>query len=451
MRPLKPSPPRGFVLLVGLGLLLASALGLVFLGGVATVVTDKQRGNQLADAASLSVAQWYAQALNYQAYANRAIIANEVMIAQSLTALAWVRHANTLTAQAATVASFIPALQTFSQWAAQAVRAAQATTQAAAAAEVPFRSGYTRALQASQEAMQLAVNPFATQSLINEIIWSGDRRFFGQYLPTADVSLFYRAVKTYTDDARRPLAQHIHQELDSFSRGRAFDQRLYLLPTFTCLPTSLNRAFSRLIRQGGTALTGDMNDWVSADTLSVHQWFRRGRLNPSCRRLSETIPLAWGASQTYPAFGHAAWSDPMASALAGASVNPRAFQQARASSAQTFGYLGLSAYRDLSDPSEAGRAAARYRVPILVRLPTRNSQSATAVSGQNLLGVPDSIGQALWSLSVGLIEFVDVNALGSVSSHLPSLFMPYWRAQLTAPSAADEASAIAIAHSRRAP
>jgi hypothetical protein len=186
-RPVRRGAPCGFVLVLGLGLLLASAAGLAFLGGTATLLSDKQRGNQLSDAASLSVAQWYAQSLNYQAYANRAIVANEVMIAQSLTALAWVQQTNTLTRQAAAVASFIPGLQTFAQWAAQASQIAAMTTHAAAAAEVPFRSAYTRALQASQEAMHLAVNPFNTQTLINEIVWSGDKRFFGQYLPTADV------------------------------------------------------------------------------------------------------------------------------------------------------------------------------------------------------------------------------------------------------------------------
>lgn len=440
--------PRGFVLLLGIGLLLASSAGLAFLGGAATIFSDKQRGNQLADAASLSVAQWYAQALNYQAYANRAIVANEVMIAQSLTALAWVQQANHLTRQASSVASFIPGLQTFAQWAAQAAQAAELTTHAAVAIELPFRSAYTRALQASQEAMHLAVNPFNTQTLINEVVWSGDRRFFGQYLPTADVSRFYRAVKTYSGQERRLLAQHVTAELDRFTQGRSFDHRLYLLPTFTCIPTSLDRSFSKLIRRGATRLTDSYDDWQAGDTLSVHQWFRRGRWNPFCRSLSETIPLGWGAAVTQSGFQDGFYPQ-QSQALVSSQVNPRARQRAQDGSARPMGYLGLSAYRDLADQTVQGREQAQYRIPVLVRLPTRNTLSHTAVSQDALLGAPSTVGSAVWSLSVAVTEFVDPQAIGQAPAYLPSLFLPYWRAQLAAASSMDQAAALVVAQNRK--
>ena len=444
------SPPRGFVLLFGLGLLLASAAGLTFLGGAATLLSDKQRGNQLADAASLSVAQWYAQSLNYQAYANRAIVANEVMIAQSLTALAWVQQTNTLTRQAATVASFIPGLQTFAQWAAQAAQAAEFTTQGAVAVELPFRSAYTRALQASQEAMHLAVNPFNTQTLINEVIWSGDKRFFGQYLPTADVSRFYRAAKTYSGQERGLLAQHVSAELDRFSRARSFDHRLYLLPTFTCIPTTIDRSFSKLIRRGATQLSDRYDDWQAGDTLSVHQWARRSRWNPLCRNHAETIPLGWGAAVTQTSLQEGYFASDN-QALSSSGVNPQARQQALQATARPMGYLGLSSYRDLADQTPQGRQAAQYRIPVLVRLPTRNTASAAAVKENGLLGPPVTAGSALWSLSVALTSFVDPQAIGQTTHQLPSLFLPYWRAQLTTPSSIDQAAALVIAQNRKEP
>ncbi len=449
MRRRLATPPRGVVLLLGLGLLLASAAGLAFLGGSATLLSDKQRGNQLSDAASLSVAQWYAQSLNYQAYANRAIVANEVMIAQSLTALAWAKQANTLTRQAAAVGSFIPGLQTFSQWAAQAVQAAQLSTQAAVTVELPLRSAYTRALQASQEAMHLAVNPFATQSLINEVIWSGDKRFFGQYLPTSDVPRFYRATRSYSGDERRLMAQHVTQELDRFTQGRGFDHRLYLLPTFTCIPTNLDRSFSKLIRRGATRLSDDYTQWETADTVSVHQWFRRSRWNPTCRGHAETIPLGWGAAITR-SFEYEGFTDANG-ALAASAPNPRASQQAQGGTTRPLGYLGLSGYRDLSEQDPQSRQSARYRIPVLVRLPTRNTQAAAAVSEASLLGAPATLGTALWSLSVAVTEFVDTSRLGQSPTHLPSLFFPYWRAQLAEASSADQAAAVAIAHNRKEP
>lgn len=189
--------PRGFVLAAGMALILMCAVGVTVLLAAAALFSDKQRGSDLSDAAALSVATWYAQAMNYQAYANRAIIANEVMIAQSLTLLSWIKHLETITRNTGQVAALFPALSGVSAWLQQATVATRGLAQAAVVSEVPFRSAYTRALQASQEAMQLAANPFATQSLVNEVIWSGDPRFFGQYLPTSDVSRFYRSVRSF--------------------------------------------------------------------------------------------------------------------------------------------------------------------------------------------------------------------------------------------------------------
>ena len=158
-------------MLMGLGLSLVLGLVLLVLGLSSSLLSDKQRGQVLADAASLSVANWYAQALNYQAYANRAILANEVMMAQSLTALAWSKHAETLVNNTGSFASFLPALRVLAGWASQAAQASRVSAELAARTEIPIRSGYTRVLAASQEAMRLAVNPFATQTLVNEVVW----------------------------------------------------------------------------------------------------------------------------------------------------------------------------------------------------------------------------------------------------------------------------------------
>jgi hypothetical protein len=116
-----------------------------------------------------------------------------------------------------------------------------------------------------------------------------------------------------------------------------------------------------------------------------------------------------------------------------------------------FGYLGLSGYRDLSAQDPQSRQSARFRIPVLVRLPTRNTLAQAAVSDTSLLGETNTLGTALWSLSVAVTEFVDTDRLGQTPNHLPSLFFPYWRAQLAEASAADQATAIAIAHNRKEP
>ena len=443
--------PRGFVLVAGLGLVLMSAIGMVALLAGAALYADKQKGSDLADAAALSVATWYAQALNYQAYANRAIIANEVMIAQSLTVLAWIKHLETLTRNTGQVAALFPAVSGVSAWLQQATLAARGVTQMAVSAEVPFRSAYTRALQASQEAMQLAANPFATQSLVNEVIWSGDPRYFGQYLPSSDVSRFYRAVRSYSGQERQLQAQHVLSQLDRFTQARGYDQRLYLLPSTGCIPTSTNTLFSRLVRRGGTGLTSDWSEWESVDTLSVHRWQRRSRWRRTCSGLTESFPLGWGAAQA---------GTPVERSLmaqAGTGGNGQSLSRARSEGAVVHGYLGLSAYRDLSDQSVSGRRASAFRIPVLVRLADNKRLAPSASNSLERLLTYDPkadstasgalLGQALWAMSVGEVRFIDPMA-GPVE-HLPSLLMPFWQANLTSVQSQDQGAAI-LAAGRRA-
>jgi oligopeptide/dipeptide ABC transporter ATP-binding protein len=142
----KHSAQRGFVLLAGLALLALASVALLGVGYSANLLVEKRRATDLADAASLSVASWYAQAMNYQAYANRAIAANEIMIAQSITALSWMRHAQKLSENSGQLAGLIPGLAAANQWFQQSVRLAEGVVESAARAEIPARSAYTRAL-----------------------------------------------------------------------------------------------------------------------------------------------------------------------------------------------------------------------------------------------------------------------------------------------------------------
>jgi hypothetical protein len=232
---------------------------------------------------------------------------------------------------------------------------------------------------------------------------------------------------------------------------RAFDHRLYLLPTFTCIPNSIDRSFSRLVRRGNTRLTNTFDDWHAADTISIHRWSRRSWWNPLCRNHSEVIPLGWGATATHDS-GDPALSYGTNQALASSRVNPQAHQRAQSDSARLNGYLGLSTYRDFIDQTRSGREGAQYRIPVLVRLPTRNTAASTAVSPEGLLGKPVTAGSALWSLSVALTAFVEPQApAGQPVAALPNLFLPYWRAQLTAASALDQAAALAVAQNRKEP
>src|SRR5687768_11185185 len=71
----------GQALIAMFALLTGMLGGFVLLFNAGQVVNDKIRLTNATDAAAYSAAQWEARSLNYQAYLNRAIVANEVAIA----------------------------------------------------------------------------------------------------------------------------------------------------------------------------------------------------------------------------------------------------------------------------------------------------------------------------------------------------------------------------------
>ncbi len=435
-------------MLIGLALIATVAVLMTLVARSALITTDKARSMSLADASAKSVATWYAQILNYDAYTNRAIAANEIMIAQSVTMAAWADYIKTLATNIGSIAHLLPAVQPIATWIQEASVVAHESASIAAHLEVPLRSGYTRALQASQQIMHASATPFAAQALVNEVVWTGDPRFFAQIMPSSNLSGFYGFTRTYSGPDRAEFAGLIRRSQDSFSHSRGYDQRLYLMPTVTCIPNSVDRSFSKLIRRGMTWLSDDFDAFHAADTLSIHTWRRRGRWNPVCRRLGESIPIGWGSSVSDV-------SQPDASELVSEdqstppflSVNPHAISLAQADRVRIPGYLGLSAHRELSDFAQQARASASVRVPVLVRLPVKKMPSITANQRREEASHQNFPGDGLWSLAVGETFFHRPAATfaNTADREFSNLFSPFWSSRLVSPSPTDRAVALAMA------
>ncbi len=95
------------VMLAFMGVL-TGAFVLVF--NVGQTVNDKMKLVNAADAAAYSAAQWEARSLNYQAYLNRAIVANEVAIAQLVSLRSWSTYLRRTTTNVSLVAQWVPPL-----------------------------------------------------------------------------------------------------------------------------------------------------------------------------------------------------------------------------------------------------------------------------------------------------------------------------------------------------
>ena len=85
----------GQAMVLGLALILVLCIGIVLLFNTGQVVNKKVELVNAADAAAYSVAIQQARALNYAAYMNRARVANEVAVAQTISLYSWLNQMHT--------------------------------------------------------------------------------------------------------------------------------------------------------------------------------------------------------------------------------------------------------------------------------------------------------------------------------------------------------------------
>lgn len=79
----------------GIFLLFAGLAGVYFLFNTGQMTAEKTRLVTTADAVAHGTGVMQARALNFDAYANRALVANEVLVAQTVSLSSWAQYAQT--------------------------------------------------------------------------------------------------------------------------------------------------------------------------------------------------------------------------------------------------------------------------------------------------------------------------------------------------------------------
>jgi hypothetical protein len=87
------SRQRGQALIFGLFVLVAGLAGVFFMFNTGQLTAEKTKLVNTADAVAYSAAVMHARALNFDAYTNRAMMANEVLVAQLVSVSSWVEYA----------------------------------------------------------------------------------------------------------------------------------------------------------------------------------------------------------------------------------------------------------------------------------------------------------------------------------------------------------------------
>ena len=414
MRSRGPAGERGQVLALLLMLLAALIGSLLFVFNSGQIVAAKVRLVGAADAAAYSAALSEARALNFQAYMNRAIVANEVAIAQSVSLRSWSGYMNQLLQRSATIATVVPPLgaplRALSQvWREidRGVQRALPPLESAAShwnVEVLSRAEYVADAQAAALAGSLARD--IALANVPELGAGGVGREFVVF-NAARWHAFTEGHGRFGDERAR-LREVVMASRDGFTRARGWTLGL--------------ASVAALRKRGGTDLIG-YDSWRGMDTLALRV--------PGLLGMREG-PLAWQAAEnrrhTQAGRGEhgGSYRD-----------NPRSSRYAARDVVARNGYAGLPAYRDVR--IGRGRRGGPLRFDIELRQP-----GGTIATSDVVLGGPGTVvpGEApkkvlpayhsgtAYALSAAQVVFQRPVGRADHRSELASLFNPYWQARL---------------------
>ena len=113
---------RGQALPLGIVLILAGALLSYVMYDSRVLTSDKTRLANAADSAAYSGLVWQSRALNFQAYTNRAMVANQVSIAQFVTLKSWTDYGHQTAYNVNNTIGWIPPFRPFTQAAESAMQ-----------------------------------------------------------------------------------------------------------------------------------------------------------------------------------------------------------------------------------------------------------------------------------------------------------------------------------------
>jgi len=273
---------------------------------------EKIKLQNIADATAYSASLVHARELNYIAYTNRAMIANQVLIAQSISLISWARFASDLTDKIETLSKLAgpaaPFLVGGLQVALNSVEAGLESAEIALRGYIVAVDGVIDLLSFSQKAMHIG-SVAAIQNTIRTIAAENDASVELSGL-IANSTMGLGQAKNFNFIEEVHLNHHLalndqkehHKKMnqmkemilssrDDFSKIRQQKAEVYIVPINTKL---------RLQYHGSTAMTEKFlgkgyYNWAAIDTLSLHIGKPKDGLF-SGRKWIE-VPIASGAAQ----------------------------------------------------------------------------------------------------------------------------------------------------------
>jgi hypothetical protein len=345
----------------GLFVLAGGLAALFFLFNAGQLTQDKDKLIITADATAYSAGVMHARALNYTAYANRALIANEIAVAQMVSVASWTRYTEQHANGALSLNCYSwwnkPAAEGLVQyaplcmglaWSQEVIAPASQWVEKSASFAVTDVEVAKRILQISQRATMALMAVARTQVMqdVANANFRGNGSVNVDLVPLEDQFFAFEGgplLRERTGPQRQRLADVsvASANVDSFIPSRRWTDTA-IFPN--CIGINGWR-FNRVDRAGGTNLIG-LDEWKAIDTASY--WSFRRNKRQQCVLQGEQV-LGNGSQQAH-GNGDA---DNGNRDLYGQSrqINPRA--SAWASSNQWSQYTGIPEFFELSDAALA--------------------------------------------------------------------------------------------------
>ena len=413
---------RGQTLVLFLGFVAAMVGMMLVVFNSGQVTNAKMRAMNAADAAAYSGALWEARSLNFQAYMNRAMVVNEVTIAQSVSLRSWLSYVNNFITHVNYITQFIPWVGTVTTEIQQGLNQVNGTIQSSLpVADIGLRV-VNFAAHNAQNAFYLGGSVIA-QELATEVAKANKAQMSpaGTDLMAANTAQWLAFTKRYEGNERTRIRAVTLDSRDGFSQNR--DNTAVADPLHTVLEVG---------KQGGTDLI-DYDSWKGLDSSELRTFKILGKW-------TSKTPLAWGGAQSYTPNKKTGIGRHGNENNWGRFDGQQARREANNANAKRIGNIPFQGYYDIRNPQvKNANLQLPFSVEVVVNnadIPTANSAfngKAALIDGTQIEHDPNyATGRGVYAMAEACVRFARPyrQDRSDHAREFPSLFNPYWTASL---------------------
>jgi len=446
-------------------------------------ISEKMRLTNTADAAVYSSMLWGARVLNFHGYTNRAMVANQVSIAQLVSFVSWGTYVKNVAVNIGTIASIFPPARIIFMAIIKGAKAANRMIKSISSAAVIGIDFLLKTLSIAQETVHL-MSAGVMVEVLYEVVKRNDPKYKVSLVSGVDITKkafswvngFTKRYKSNKGLQRK--ADMIMRSRDPWSKRRAWDAGTGFSLFGYGYSVSLNKEGTTKLLAAGNMKSKTSRrvkwEWKAKDTLSLHfSWsapFKSG---------SGEIPIAWGgafASTTRNDFEpqYTNWRGRRKCTLCrhywSRNKNSedilRAIQRGNNyKNARIRGYHGVRNYREVADLTKKNKDP-RHSLSIVVEIPGGARRTSSKIKGlgskqknnptpsrngiqKGMFSMEDNFAKGavdgkekMTALSKAEIFFKRPQKLGKNRNgkqlvEYGNLFNPYWDVHLVAPDISD--------------